>query len=173
MRGLAEEGAAWHRAGTQIMALRRLRPRRRSGSGDVHLHRHRQAQRRRPAGLACRRPRSHRRAAADPSAGTPALALEGRPSAGPGRVAGTLHSRLTKRPAPARSCRMRRGLHRMLTNKRTALYLVELLAQRSGYEFVEDDEVIAHTITSVARGETQYEDLAEWFRTRLVRPNEP
>ena len=28
-------------------------------------------------------------------------------------------------------------------NKRTALYLVELLVQRSGYEFVEDDEVIA------------------------------
>ena len=55
-------------------------------------------------------------------------------------------------------------------NKRTALYLVELLAQRSGYEFVEDDEVIADTITSVARSETGYEELAEWFRPRLVRP---
>lgn len=54
-------------------------------------------------------------------------------------------------------------------NKRTALYLVELLAQRSGYEFVEDDEVIADTITSIARGETDYEELAEWFRPRLVR----
>ena len=57
-------------------------------------------------------------------------------------------------------------------NKRTALYLVELLAQRSGYEFVEDDQVIADTITSVARGETGYEELAEWFRPRLVRPGE-
>ena len=57
-------------------------------------------------------------------------------------------------------------------NKRTALYLVELLAQRSGYEFVEDDHVIADTITSVARGETGYEELAEWFRPRLVRPGE-
>lgn len=58
-------------------------------------------------------------------------------------------------------------------NKRTALYLVELLVQRSGYEFVEDDEVIANTITSVARGETEYDDLAEWFRARLVRPDDP
>ena len=55
-------------------------------------------------------------------------------------------------------------------NKRTALYLVELLVQRSGYEFVEDDEVIADTITNVARGETGYEDLVEWFRERLIRP---
>ena len=54
-------------------------------------------------------------------------------------------------------------------NKRTALYLVELLAQRSGYDFVEDDEVVADTITSVARGETDYEELAGWFRVRLVR----
>lgn len=54
-------------------------------------------------------------------------------------------------------------------NKRTALYLVELLVQRSGYEFVEGDDVVADTITSVARGETGYEELAEWFRPRLVR----
>ena len=58
-------------------------------------------------------------------------------------------------------------------NKRTALYLVELLVQRSGYEFVEDDEVIADTITDVARGETSYEVLAAWFRERLVRPGDP
>ena len=55
-------------------------------------------------------------------------------------------------------------------NKRTALYLVELLVQRSGYEFVEDDEVVAETIMSVARGEISYEHLAEWFRERLARP---
>ncbi len=57
-------------------------------------------------------------------------------------------------------------------NKRTALHLVELLVQRSGYEFVEDDNVIADTITSIARGETSYEDLVEWFRARLARPDD-
>ena len=55
-------------------------------------------------------------------------------------------------------------------NKRTALYLVELLVQRSGYEFIESDEVIAETITAVASGELSYEDLAEWFDQRLVGP---
>ena len=57
-------------------------------------------------------------------------------------------------------------------NKRTALCLVELLVQRSGYEFIEDDEVVAETITSVARGELSYEELAEWFRERLSRPGD-
>ena len=56
-------------------------------------------------------------------------------------------------------------------NKRTAFYLVELLAQRSGYEFIEDDMAIVETIRRVARGEIGYEDLAEWFRPRLVRPD--
>lgn len=58
-------------------------------------------------------------------------------------------------------------------NKRTALYLVELLVQRSGYELVEEDLVIADTITSVARGEVDDEELAEWFRVRLARPADP
>ena len=57
-------------------------------------------------------------------------------------------------------------------NKRTALYLVVLLVQRSGYEFIEEDEAVADTITSVARGETGYEELAGWFQSRLVRPGE-
>ena len=57
-------------------------------------------------------------------------------------------------------------------NKRTALYLVELLVQRSGYEFIESDEVVAETITAVARGDLSYEDLAEWFHQRLVRPGD-
>ena len=56
--------------------------------------------------------------------------------------------------------------------KRTALYLVELLVQRSGYEFIENDEEVAETITSVARGALGYEDLAEWFHQRLVRPGD-
>ena len=55
-------------------------------------------------------------------------------------------------------------------NKRTALFLVELLVQRSGYVFIENDDVVADTITSVARGEIGYEKLAEWFRERLFRP---
>ena len=51
--------------------------------------------------------------------------------------------------------------------------MVELLVQRSGYELFEEDEVIADTITGVARGEMGYEELAEWFRARLVRPAGP
>ena len=58
-------------------------------------------------------------------------------------------------------------------NKRTALYLVELLVQRSGYELVEEDLVIADTITSVARGEMDDEELAEWFRVRLAPWTDP
>ena len=54
-------------------------------------------------------------------------------------------------------------------NKRTALYLVELMLRRSGYELVEDDIAIADTITSVAAGQMDYEALAQWFRERLVR----
>ena len=38
-------------------------------------------------------------------------------------------------------------------NKRTALYLVELLVQRSGYEFVETDAEVVEIILTVARGE--------------------
>ena len=49
----------------------------------VHPDRHGQAQRRRPAGLAGRRPRPHRRHTADPPARTPALALEGRTASSP------------------------------------------------------------------------------------------
>lgn len=54
-------------------------------------------------------------------------------------------------------------------NKRTALYLAELIVQRSGYELVEDDLAIADTIVAVAAGEMDYEALARWFRERLVR----
>ena len=54
-------------------------------------------------------------------------------------------------------------------NKRTALYLVELMVQRSGYEFVEDDLVVVEMIIRVAQGEMSYEELAEWFRERLTR----
>ena len=54
-------------------------------------------------------------------------------------------------------------------NKRTALYLVELLAVRSGYQLVEEDLVLADVITDVARGAMDYPDLVTWFEARLVR----
>ncbi len=54
-------------------------------------------------------------------------------------------------------------------NKRTALYLVELMVQRSGYELVESDEAIADTFVDAASGMIGYEELACWFRSRLVR----
>ena len=60
-----------------FLALRRVRPRRRAGRSHVHPHRYRQVERRRPSGLARRRPRPDRRPAADPAAPTPPLELEG------------------------------------------------------------------------------------------------
>ena len=45
--------------------------------------------------------------------------------------------------------------------------------QRSGYEFLEEDDIVAATITRVARREMIYEDLAEWFRERMGRPTTP
>ena len=56
-------------------------------------------------------------------------------------------------------------------NKRTALFLVELLVQRSGYELTESDEEVAEVFTAFARGELGYEDLADWFHQRLVEPD--
>ena len=55
-------------------------------------------------------------------------------------------------------------------NKRTALYLMELLIQRSGFELIEDNDLeVADVITSVARGDMDYDELAHWFRDRIVR----
>ncbi len=56
------------------------------------------------------------------------------------------------------------------SNKRTSFYLVDLLAERSGYVIVESDEAIGDMFVSVANGETGYQELAEWFRDRLLRP---
>jgi len=47
--------------------------------------------------------------------------------------------------------------------------LVELLVQRSGYEFVETDEEVVETILAVAKGEMGYEELTDWFSERIVR----
>ena len=54
-------------------------------------------------------------------------------------------------------------------NKRTAVYLVELLAQRSGYRLRVDDLILSDVITDVARGEMNYSELATWFTGRLER----
>ena len=54
-------------------------------------------------------------------------------------------------------------------NKRTALHLVELLVERSGYEFVESDEATVEVILSVAGGDIGYEELAAWFGKRILR----
>lgn len=53
-------------------------------------------------------------------------------------------------------------------NKRTAFYLVELMVQRSGYEFAEEDMVVVEMIKSVAQGKKNYEELVEWFKGRLI-----
>lgn len=60
-------------------------------------------------------------------------------------------------------------------NKRTALYLVELLAVRSGYRLAVEDLVVADAVTAVARGELGYDALATWFEERLepVASSEP
>ena len=52
-------------------------------------------------------------------------------------------------------------------NKRTAVYLVELLALRSGYRLAVEDLVLADAVTAVARGEFGYEELAAWFEERM------
>ena len=52
-------------------------------------------------------------------------------------------------------------------NKRTAVYLVELLAVSSGYRLAVEDLVLADVVTAVARGDLDYEELATWFKGRL------
>ena len=54
-------------------------------------------------------------------------------------------------------------------NKRTALYLVELLVRRSGYEFIADDSSIVEIFTGVARSDNDLEELTAWFRQNLVK----
>ena len=54
-------------------------------------------------------------------------------------------------------------------NKRTSVYLLELLAVRSGYRLVVEDLVLADVITAVAQGQMGYEELATWFKGRLER----
>ena len=52
-------------------------------------------------------------------------------------------------------------------NKRTALYLVSILAEKSGYSLVVDDDAIVSTFIAIAQGEIGYSHLVEWFRECL------
>ena len=52
-------------------------------------------------------------------------------------------------------------------NKRTALYLVHILAERSGYNLAADDESIVHKFVAVADGKESYLQLVEWFQKCL------
>jgi death-on-curing protein len=53
-------------------------------------------------------------------------------------------------------------------NKRTSLYLAELLIERSGYRLEEDDMAIVETVVAVANGTMSQDELAQWFRARIV-----
>ena len=52
-------------------------------------------------------------------------------------------------------------------NKRTAMYLVSILTERSGFELMADDETIVRKLVAVAEGKLGYSHLVEWFRECL------
>ena len=52
-------------------------------------------------------------------------------------------------------------------NKRTAIYLAEVLAVSSGYRLTVEDLLLTDIVTDVARGELGYEELATWIKDRL------
>ncbi len=52
-------------------------------------------------------------------------------------------------------------------NKRTAIYLAEVLAVESGFRLTVEDVVLADIVIDVARGELGYEELATWVKDRL------
>ena len=54
----------------------------------------------------------------------------------------------------------------------TSEHIIKETSVKRRKEFVESDEIVADTITAVARGKLEYEDLAEWFHQRLARPGE-
>ena len=53
-------------------------------------------------------------------------------------------------------------------NKRTALYLVELLLKKSGYKLLGSDSEIYRILCLVAAGELSYEGLREWLESKVV-----
>ena len=55
-------------------------------------------------------------------------------------------------------------------NKRTALIVTLLLIERSGYQLaLGQTDIIDDVVASVANDEIGMDDLAEWFRRRIVR----
>ena len=55
-------------------------------------------------------------------------------------------------------------------NKRTAWLLVEILLDRSGYSLaIPADARIDDLVVAVANGALGFDEIAEWFRERIVR----
>jgi death-on-curing protein len=55
-------------------------------------------------------------------------------------------------------------------NKRTALMLTELLIRRSGYSLEPRfGERIDDTVVAVANGDMMFDELAIWFKDRVVK----
>ena len=55
-------------------------------------------------------------------------------------------------------------------NKRTALLLVDLLIERSGYRlYIPDGERLDDLIVSVAEGAVTFDHLRMWFKARIFR----
>ncbi|MCY4445560.1 MAG: hypothetical protein OXC02_03755 [Rhodobacteraceae bacterium] len=48
--------------------------------------------------------------------------------------------------------------------------MAELLAEKCGWEIIADDNEIIDIFVRVDKGETDYEELASWFRVNLRRP---
>ena len=91
------EGATTALSRKTILAVRRIRLRRRARGRHVDSDRHRQAQRRRPPSLARRRTRPHRRDTAEPATRTPAVEMAATQSAQSGRIAHNCHFALHQR----------------------------------------------------------------------------
>ncbi len=54
-------------------------------------------------------------------------------------------------------------------NKRTALFLLELLLERSGYRLKASDRELSGKLILVAEGNMEYDALKEWLEPRIAR----
>lgn len=84
-----------------------------------------------------------------------------------GRAYSGYYPRLwSKAAAMLHSCVANHGF--VDANKRTAWILTELLIERSGYELnIPDDEPIDDLVVAIAAGQVQFDEIEDWFRTRL------
>ena len=55
-------------------------------------------------------------------------------------------------------------------NKRTAWVLARLFLTINGHKIVFEKEDAVRTVLALASGDLSEEELADWFRTRLVKP---